>query len=153
MISMLLIAWALAAFCVIIHTAGMMGAFQWVSHQRAMTDFRFWPSTWLLIRITAWFVAVHLLEIAVWAIFYWRKGCFEDAETAFYFAGVTYTTLGYGDMVLPREWRMLGPIEGLTGILMCGLSTGFFVAVVGKMFVLKLKDEVAPITAVDSSNE
>ena len=48
---------------------------------------------------------------------------------------VTYTTVGYGDLVLPQEWRLLGPVEGLTGILMCGLSTGFFFAVVSKFFL------------------
>ena len=58
-----------------------------------------------------------------------------DAEAAFYFAGVTYTTIGYGDLVLAKPWRMLAPIEGLTGILMCGLSTGVFFAVVGRIYL------------------
>jgi hypothetical protein len=47
---------------------------------------------------------------------------------------VTYTTTGYGDLVLPPEWRLVGGIEALTGILMCGLSTGFFFAVVGRVY-------------------
>ena len=38
-------------------------------------------------------------------------------ESSLYFSGVTYTTLGYGDLVLPKEWRLLGPVQGLTGIL------------------------------------
>ena len=63
-------------------------------------------------------------------LFYLWWGCLPDAESAFYFAGVTYTTIGYGELVLVKPWRMLAPIEGLTGILMCGLSTGFFFAVV-----------------------
>ena len=140
MIKMLFVAWVLVSLCVVIHTAGLMGSFRWVARQPALKEFRFWPSTWLLIRVTAELIGIHLVEIAVWAIFYWRQGCFEDAETSFYFAGVTYTTLGYGDLVLPEEWRMLGPIEGLTGILMCGLSTGFFVTVVSKMFMNQMND-------------
>lgn len=55
-----------------------------------------------------------------------------DAESAFYFSGVTYTTVGYGDLVLPKPWRLLAPLEALTGILMCGLSTGLFFAVVSQ---------------------
>ena len=55
-------------------------------------------------------------------------------EAALYFSAVTYTTTGYGDLVLPQAWRLVGAIEALTGILMCGLSTGFFFAVVSRMF-------------------
>ena len=54
----------------------------------------------------------------------------------FYFSAVTYTTVGYGDLVLPQEWRLVGAVEGLTGILMCGLSTGLFFAVVGKFLAV-----------------
>jgi hypothetical protein len=71
-----------------------------------------------------------LLEISVWGLFYFWQGCLPDAESAFYFSGVTYTTVGYGDLVLPKPWRMLAPLEALTGILMCGLSAAFFFAVV-----------------------
>ena len=57
-----------------------------------------------------------------------------DLPSALYFSAVTYTTTGYGDLVLPQEWRLVGAIEALTGILMCGWSTGFFFAVVSRMF-------------------
>ena len=139
MITKLLIAWCLVALCVTIHAIGLMGAFRWVSRSPALADSRFWPPTWLLIRIAGWLIATHLAEIAIWAVFYWGQKCFTDAESAFYFAGVTYTTVGYGDLVLPKDWRLLGPIEGLTGILMCGLSTGFFFAVVSKMYASRAK--------------
>jgi Ion channel len=55
-----------------------------------------------------------------------------DTESAVYLSGVTYTAVGYGDLVLPKPWRMLAPLETLTGILMCGLSTGLFFAVVNR---------------------
>lgn len=75
-----------------------------------------------------------MIEISVWALFYLLQDCMPTAESAFYFSGVTYTTVGYGDLVLPPHWRMLGPVEGLTGILMCGLSGAFFFAVVSRVF-------------------
>ena len=96
---------------------------------------RFWPITWLLIRVTWWLILIHLIEISVWGLFFLWKECLPDAESSFYFAGVTYTTIGYGDLVLKVPWRMLGPIEGLTGILMCGLSAGIFFAVVAKIYL------------------
>jgi hypothetical protein len=55
-------------------------------------------------------------------------------EAAFYFSGTTYTTVGYGDVALAKPWRLLGPLEGLIGILMCGLSTGYFFVVVNRMY-------------------
>ena len=57
-----------------------------------------------------------------------------DLESAFYFSIVTYTTTGYGDLVLPEEWRLVGGVESLTGILMCGWSTGFFFTVVSRIY-------------------
>ena len=102
---------------------------------------RFWPMTRLLVWVAWWLLLLHLAEISVWALFYWWQKCLPDAESSFYFSGVTYTTLGYGDLVLPKEWRLLGPVEGLTGILMCGLSTGFFFAVVSKFLAAKSASE------------
>ena len=88
----------------------------------------FWPITWLLVQLTWALLLIHAVEIAVWALFYAWSGCLPDAESAFYFSGVTYATIGYGDLLLQQPWRMLGPVEGLTGILMCGLSTALFFA-------------------------
>jgi len=103
-------------------------------------DTRFWPITWLLIRIAWLLIVIHMLAIFVWALFFWVAKCLPSIESSFYFSAVTYATIGYGDLVLPKEWRMLGPIEGFTGILMFGLSTAFFFIVVSKS-VLHQTDE------------
>ena len=78
---------------------------------------------------------LHVIEISLWGLFYF----FVGSQTAFYFSGVTYTTVGYGDVVLPERWQLVGAIEGLTGILMCGLSTGFFFAIVNRLLNRALK--------------
>jgi hypothetical protein len=136
MLSKLLIAWCLMALCVAIHAMGLSMAFYWMRRLTVPTGGRFWTSTWMLVRIAGWTVLMHLLQIAVWAFFYaWKEGM-PDLQSAFYFSAVTYTTTGYGDLVLPEEWRLVGGIEALTGILMCGLSTGLFFAVFSKVFGL-----------------
>jgi hypothetical protein len=94
---------------------------------------RFWPWTWLFIRVAGWIILIHLVEITVWALFFFWKDAMSDLSSALYFSAVTYTTTGYGDLVLPQEWRLLGGVEALTGILMCGWSTGFFFAVANGM--------------------
>ena len=88
----------------------------------------------MFIRVAGWMILIHLIEITVWGLFYAVQRAMPDLPSALYFSAVTYTTTGYGDLVLPEEWRLVGGVEALTGILMCGWSTGFFFAVVNRMY-------------------
>ena len=147
MIAKLLIASCLVATTVIIHAAGLGLALSHALHSTVRPDTRFWPITWLLIRIAWLLIVIHFIEIAVWALFFWWYKCLPDAESSFYFSGVTYATIGYGDLVLPKEWRLFGPVEGLTGILMCGLSTAFFFVIVSKKILQRMDREEPGMTA------
>jgi hypothetical protein len=93
----------------------------------------------LLIQVFVFILALHLLQIAMWAGFYVRWGALQDFETALYFSIVSYATVGYGDVVLPLQWRLVGAIEGITGILLFGWSTGFIFVVVSKLYEARLK--------------
>jgi voltage-gated potassium channel Kch len=95
----------------------------------------------LFIRLAGWIILLHLIEVTTWALFYVWTEAMADLPSALYFSAVTYTTTGYGDIVLPHEWRLVGAIEALTGILMCGVSTGFFFAAVTRMFRAETKPE------------
>jgi hypothetical protein len=132
MIVKILIAWCLVATTVAIHSVGLAYILSQTWHSPQKSEIHFAHITWLLVRVAWCLIVVHMCEIAVWGLFYWWQNCLPDAESSFYFAGVTYTTVGYGDIVLPKEWRLFGPVEGLTGILMCGLSTAFFFAILFK---------------------
>ena len=141
MVSKLLIAWSLTGLCVIMHAMGMTVLLRWLRHSTARVAARFWFSTWLLVHIAAWIILLHLVEIAIWALFYTLKHGMPDLQSALYFSAVTYTTTGYGDLLLPNEWRLVGGVEALTGILMCGWSAAFFFAVVSRMNETRLKPE------------
>ena len=130
MLSTFLIACVLVAVTVAMHAIGISVLLRILRRVHALTTTGIWPITRLLIGLTWYLILLHLAEISVWGLFYLWWGGLPDAEAALYFAGVTYTTIGYGDLVLAKPWRMLAPIEGLTGILMCGVSTGFFFALV-----------------------
>ncbi|MGH8094328.1 MAG: ion channel [Chthoniobacterales bacterium] len=138
MIAKLLIALTLVAITVAIHAAGIGMALSHTSRSTERLATRFWPITWLLIRIAWLLILFHLCEIAVWALFFWWQNCLPDAESSFYFSGVTYATLGYGDLLLPKAWRLFGPLEALIGSLMCGLSVAFFFGVLAKQFLKRL---------------
>jgi voltage-gated potassium channel Kch len=132
-ITRLLIALTLMGICVAIHAAGMSWALRQLRNRRPAIS-RFWPVTRMFILVAAWIILLHLAEIAVWAAFYLWRNAMPDLAAALYFSAVTYTTTGYGDLVLPEGWRLLGGVHALTGILMCGWSTGFFFAVVNRLY-------------------
>jgi hypothetical protein len=141
-IAKLLLAWSLMALCVAIHAMGVTAALRWWG-RRSPQGYWSWTST--LVFVAGWMILLHLIEITVWGLVYAGAAAMPDLQAAFYFSAVTYTTTGYGDLTLPVEWRLVGGIEALTGILMCGLSTGFFVAVVARM-LQSINKELRPLT-------
>jgi len=135
MVSNFLFCSALLALCVTIHALVLTAILRWIRRSPAFAEFHFWSATWLLIRIAWWTILAHMLEIAVWAFFFSWQGVFADFESSLYFSLVTYTTVGYGDVVATTQWRVVSAVEGLVGILMCGWSTGFFFALVNRLFL------------------
>jgi voltage-gated potassium channel len=86
----------------------------------------------LVVRLTTVMVTLHLLEILLWAGCY-RWICFSSWDCAFYFSASSYTTVGYGDVSLPLKWRMLGPLESMAGVLMCGISASLLFAMATRL--------------------
>ena len=144
MITIILFGSALVAITVMIHASGLGFVLSHVLHSKERPQMQFWPITWLLIRAAWLLIIIHLFEIAVWGLFFWWQECLPDFESSFYFSGVTYATLGYGDVLLPKEWRMFGPLEALTGSLMVGLSIAFFFAVVSRRFLQGMHERSQP---------
>ena len=132
MLIKILIAGGLVVLTVAMHAVGLDVLLRAMMQSRALDRTGFRPVTGMVIALTCWLILVHLAEISVWGLFYFWRGCLPSFVDALYFSGTTYTTAGNGDLVLPKPWRMLAPLETLTGILMCGLSTGLFFAVVSR---------------------
>ena len=62
-----------------------------------------------------------------WAIALRLLGIFETFESSMYFSLVAFTTLGFGDILLPQEWRLLGGMAAANGLLLFGLLTAILV--------------------------
>jgi voltage-gated potassium channel len=92
-------------------------------------DVRLFHSAALVMQTAVTVILLHGLVILLWASCY-RWLCFPSWESAFYFSASTYVTVGYGDVVLPSNWRLLGPLESMVGMLMAGLSVGLLFAAV-----------------------
>ncbi|MCC8431463.1 potassium channel family protein [Reyranella aquatilis] len=82
-------------------------------------------------------VAIHSVEIWLYGAAYWAIGAVSDFETALYFSTVTFTTLGYGDVVLDSKWRLFGAIEGGNGLILFGWSTAFLLSVTSRLRLLE----------------
>jgi hypothetical protein len=91
----------------------------------------------VLIGTVVVLLVLHTLEIIVWAYAYLvllPTGELASFEDAVYFSFVTFTTLGYGDITLTENWRLLSGIEALNGIMLVGWSTAMLFAVVQRMW-------------------
>ncbi|MGX9351958.1 potassium channel family protein [Shimia sp. W99] len=78
-------------------------------------------------------VLSHTIHVWIWAGTLMRMGAITYWFDAIYFSLVTYTTVGYGDIVLPIAFRVFGAFGGVTGILCFGVSTAFLVALLGRL--------------------
>jgi hypothetical protein len=93
--------------------------------------------------------AIHTAEIWLYAAVYRAIGAVVDFETALYFSTSTFTTLGYGDVILPKEWQLFGSIEAANGLVLFGWSTAFLLSVTTRLRTLEHdwlepRDETAP---------
>ena len=79
-------------------------------------------------------IAALFLESTLWAYGYLIIGALQDFEQAMYFSMVTFTTLGFGDVVLPARWQLLSSIEAANGIIMFGWTTAIVFAVVHRVY-------------------
>lgn len=69
----------------------------------------------------------HTVQLYFWALAFWFADAITEFPTAIYFSLVTYTSLGYGDVVLEENFRIFGAMESITGLLMFGITTAFLV--------------------------
>ena len=131
----------IVALCLLLHVTVLLGMAEWLLQRRSFLerkDTRI-RSALLLIALFSGIMVLHITETSLWAVFYYTRSLFADFESALYFSLTSYTTIGYGDVLLPQKWRLLGAIEGVSGVLLCGVSTAFIFAVITAMFQIRLQ--------------
>lgn len=135
MLKLLLILFVLVSTCVAIHGVGMILGMRWLTltSSRHRQHFSLIAMFRILIQVVYGLLLLHLLEIFVWAACFHWGGFFSEFTTSFYYSATSYSTVGYGDVIPPENWRILGAMEGVTGILMFGWSTGALFSVVNHL--------------------
>lgn len=120
---------------VIIHMFGLI-VLMWLMQQRSHV---LRPRESLLrqgifvVIVVLGLVFIHGLEIWLYAAVYLLLGTMRTLEEALYFSASSFTTVGYGDIVLESRWRLVAALEGVSGFLLIGWSTAFLVSVIGRL--------------------
>ena len=90
-------------------------------------------TVFVLSAMVLWLVAGLSVSAALWAGLYLMIGAFSSVEPALYFSIVTFSTLGYGDIVLDAQWRLLGSLTAVNGLIIVGLNTAVLVEAIARI--------------------
>ena len=129
MLIQVLIGSAMVIITAIIHAGGMAVSLRWITmaHTKRLGVATILTRSLVVgVLILIMFIAT-LFEAGVWALTYTVVGAITEFEKALYFSTVTYTTLGYGDVVLTNKWRLLSSFEAANGIIMFGWTTALII--------------------------
>ena len=133
----LLLATAMVVVMVVTHLVGLGLLIRLLqSHSRLLKQVRLTPLT-LLLTATVGIITIHSVEIWTYAGLYVALDAFRNFEEALYFSTVTYASIGYGDLLMPKPWRILAAIEGAAGVIMLGWSTAFLVSLLNQLKLLR----------------
>ena len=137
MIERLALATMMVGLTVSVHFFGLM-ALLWMLRARAHALHESWTRQGAaILTVVLGLMLIHTIEVWLYAGCYLALGALHDLETAVYFSTTSFTTIGYGDIVLDQKWRLVGAIEGANGLLLFGWSTAFLFSVTARMRTLE----------------
>ena len=138
MVTELILATVMVILTAVIHLIGLAILTRLLrSHSLGMRQVKILPLT-LLLTATIGIIVIHTAEIWLWAALYlFGLDAFRHFEEALYFSTVTYASVGYGDLLMTVQWRILAAIEGAVGIIMLGWSTAYLVSLLTQLKLLR----------------
>ena len=119
-----------------IHAVGMVLVMQVFESQKSPPTRRL-MRIFLVSAVVVMMSLASLLEMLIYAVTFLALNAIQGFEVALYFSMVTFTTLGYGDIVLSEQWRLLGSFEAVNGIIMFGWTTAIVIAAVQRIYFRK----------------
>jgi hypothetical protein len=135
-------------------------------YQRQMNRSKtIYPTIWMLVYLVSFLTLLHASQCTLWAVVYYFIPYISDLssfEQAIYFSLITFTTIGYGDITINSEWRILAGLEAVNGIMLIGWSTAMifaFLQVLYKQswntqsFGVKSQDQVSSKEEIDMSTK
>jgi hypothetical protein len=133
----LILASGMVVVTVMVHLIGLGVLMRMLRGRRWIRIYEHLRPITLLVGASIGIFAIHTIEIWLYALLYLLLGAETSFEQSLYFSTVTYSTIGYGDVLVAKSWRILGAIEGATGIIMLGWSTAFLVSLLTQSKLLR----------------
>ncbi len=135
----ILVALSMMFLCTIIHALFSVAGLHMLEWRLARFGQPRGPFVQILLvwLMTQWMFIAIVIEAVLWALVYLYTleiTVLPDPQTAFYFSMVTFTTLGYGDVVLSGEWRTLASIQAANGVIMFGWTTALIFYFIQKIY-------------------
>jgi hypothetical protein len=131
----LLLSTVMVALTVIIQIGGLavlIWIMRWRAPRIASLSYVLQQAGVILVVVLGLF-AIHAMQIWLYAAVYIALGEFQTFEAALYFSTSSFTTVGYGEMVIESRWRILAAIESANGFLLLGWSTVFLISVLSRL--------------------
>ncbi|MBN7796709.1 potassium channel family protein [Parahaliea mediterranea] len=119
----LLLGLATMTVCLLLQGVLVVAALRFFSHRQDIAHSAFIGGMRVTAGMMCILIAGNIAQVAAWAMLFYMLGEFDTLSTAVYHSAVNFATLGYGDIVMSPEHRLLGPLEAMNGVLMIGVST------------------------------
>jgi voltage-gated potassium channel Kch len=128
--------------CLVVQTAT---AFWSVRHYVRRTDRLgarggFFTATRPLLSAMIIMMAGNFAQIMLWGVLFVILNEFDDYHVAIYHSAVNFASLGYGDIVMSKEWKMLGALEAVVGVLMLGMTSAALMAILSQMIKVQRRE-------------
>lgn len=137
MLVSLLIATGMVALTVTVHFLGLILLLKLLRERpRRTRASALFSQAGAILFVVLSLMLLHTAQIWLYAGLYVVAGALPDLESALYFSTVSFTTVGYGDIVLAPDWRLVGAIESANGLLLFGWSTAFLAAITTQLSTL-----------------
>lgn len=134
--SQLFIGTILICITVVIHAVFLDILIRWISRVSNTARLMFkehWKVPMLVSAVLGVFVA-HIIQIWLWALFYLTVHALPTLEESLYFSTSTFTTVGFGDVVLSKDWRLVSSFQSANGFILFGWSTAFIFEIMSRLY-------------------
>jgi hypothetical protein len=81
----------------------------------------------------------NFAQIVIWGSLFIFLGEFGTVYESIYHSAVNFTSLGYGDVVMSKRWKLMGPLEAVNGILMLGMTSAALVAIMHHLLKVRFE--------------